>query len=440
MLREDDAGRGGPNVRRIRGVTGATVVALVALLVGPQGPRTAPAFAQDAASQDDLDRAHGDLEVAQRSLREVEAQLQRARGAVDAVESRLAGASADLRAVETELAEAAEVLREKQLVQRAAALELAEAMRTMDDRIADWESTREEVNVRIAEAYKHGASSATGLLFEGVTRAGDLHEAAVAVRTVRGVVERDRDLLRRNRDLTVAANDARAELAELRAVARSEERAAGREQRRVEELVRRQARIVGDIGEDLAERERILAGIENDRAASAVLVQQLAERVRELSIQLDEVLFAAIDIPIDGPPPVWAPALPARGRPWAPAIEAVAAGVGVDGRLLAALVWTESNFTPTAVSHAGAIGLAQLMPGTARGLGVDPWDPVQNLTGGARYLRSQIVRFGSVELGLAAYNAGPGAVQRYDGIPPYAETQMYVLRVLERYERIRSAG
>jgi hypothetical protein len=118
-----------------------------------------------------------------------------------------------------------------------------------------------------------------------------------------------------------------------------------------------------------------------------------------------------VDLDVHGPPPAWASRLPAAGRPYAAAIEATAARHGIDGRLLAALVWTESNFRPDAVSHAGALGLAQLMPGTARGLGVDPRDPLQNLDGGARYLRTQLDRFGRVDLALAAYNAGPGRVQ-----------------------------
>jgi soluble lytic murein transglycosylase-like protein len=88
--------------------------------------------------------------------------------------------------------------------------------------------------------------------------------------------------------------------------------------------------------------------------------------------------------------------------------------------------------------HAGAIGLAQLMPGTARGLGVDPYDAWQNLVGGATYLRIQLDRFGQVDLALAAYNAGPGRV--VDGrVPSITETQLYVLRVLERYNAIVAA-
>lgn len=94
------------------------------------------------------------------------------------------------------------------------------------------------------------------------------------------------------------------------------------------------------------------------------------------------------------------------------------------------LVTVESNWKPKAVSRAGAIGLAQLMPATARKLGVDPWDPRQNLEGGARYLSQQYRRFRTWRLALAAYNAGPEAVAKYGGVPPYRETQAYVKKIL----------
>jgi hypothetical protein len=135
----------------------------------------------------------------------------------------------------------------------------------------------------------------------------------------------------------------------------------------------------------------------------------------------------------------WKAALPARGAPWANAIEDAALRAGVDPRLLAALVWGESEFTPDAVSRSGAIGLTQLMPATAAGLGVDPTDPIQNLDGGARFLASMIRQFGSVELGLAAYNAGPGTVRRTGGIPPIPETQAYVPKVLGYYYALGGA-
>ncbi len=101
--------------------------------------------------------------------------------------------------------------------------------------------------------------------------------------------------------------------------------------------------------------------------------------------------------------------------------------------LLEAVVWQESRWRANAVSHAGARGLAQLMPGTARYLGVDPDDPMQNLEGGARYLREQLDRFdGDLEKALAAYNAGPGRVIRAGGIPDIRETKLYVAAIMGR--------
>lgn len=113
-----------------------------------------------------------------------------------------------------------------------------------------------------------------------------------------------------------------------------------------------------------------------------------------------------------------------------PLFQAAGARYGVDPALLSAVARAESGYNPAAVSRAGALGLMQIMPATAAGLGVDPRDPAQAVDGAARYLAAQLERFGSVELALAAYNAGPGAVERYGGIPPYAETQNYVKRVL----------
>ena len=133
-------------------------------------------------------------------------------------------------------------------------------------------------------------------------------------------------------------------------------------------------------------------------------------------------------------PDGWAAGLPPAGRRFADDITAAARDAGVDPRLLAAVAWSESGFDPSARSSAGAQGLVQLMPRTAASLGVDPLDPSQALAGGARYLAQQLSAFsGSPELALAAYNAGPTAVRRHGGVPPYAETQRYVTTVLDRY-------
>lgn len=112
--------------------------------------------------------------------------------------------------------------------------------------------------------------------------------------------------------------------------------------------------------------------------------------------------------------------------PFLNAARAAATRHGVPADLFLRLVQQESGWNPNARSVKGALGLAQLMPATARALGVDPLNPEQNLDGGARYLRAQYETFGTWRLALAAYNAGPGAVTRHGGVPPYAETQNYV--------------
>jgi soluble lytic murein transglycosylase-like protein len=110
--------------------------------------------------------------------------------------------------------------------------------------------------------------------------------------------------------------------------------------------------------------------------------------------------------------------------------KAAAAKHGIPEDLFLRLIQQESGWNPGAVSHKGASGLAQLMPATARKLGVDIDDPTENIEGGARYLKMMYDKFGSWRLALAAYNAGPGAVEKHGGVPPYAETQNYVKAIL----------
>ncbi|SOE01171.1 transglycosylase SLT domain-containing protein [Blastococcus haudaquaticus] len=125
------------------------------------------------------------------------------------------------------------------------------------------------------------------------------------------------------------------------------------------------------------------------------------------------------------------------GVPYADLFTRAGARHGVDPSLLAAVAAKESSFNASAVSPAGAQGLMQFMPATAKGLGVNPLDPNSAIDGAARYLSSLSQQFGSTELALAAYNAGPGTVSKYGGIPPYPETQNYVRAVMTKAEAYR---
>jgi soluble lytic murein transglycosylase-like protein len=126
---------------------------------------------------------------------------------------------------------------------------------------------------------------------------------------------------------------------------------------------------------------------------------------------------------------------------FATALTQAASSANVSPTLLAALVWQESRWNPQAVSPKGAMGLTQLMPGTARDLGVNAADPIANLHGGARYLRQLLDQFdGNVEKALAAYNAGPARVRSAGGVPAIAETKAYVASIVRRIASISTGG
>ncbi len=177
-----------------------------------------------------------------------------------------------------------------------------------------------------------------------------------------------------------------------------------------------------------------------------VVAPKTGDVVKVQKVDLDKATTIRRVLPDAGAPAVSAKSadagtaltgLPAAGRAYASQITSAAKAAGIDPALLAAVAWTESGFDPEAGSPAGAQGLMQLMPRTAAGLGVeDPTDPAQALAGGARYLKQQIDAFGRVDHALAAYNAGPTAVRRSGGIPPYEETQSYVTRVLDRFRAL----
>lgn len=117
-------------------------------------------------------------------------------------------------------------------------------------------------------------------------------------------------------------------------------------------------------------------------------------------------------------------------------IKETAGRYNIDPALVKAVMMAESGGNANARSSAGALGLMQLMPSTARGLGVNnPLDPIENIEGGTKYLKRMVDEFGDIKLALAAYNAGPGAVKRYGGVPPYKETQRYIVKVLDLYSK-----
>jgi soluble lytic murein transglycosylase-like protein len=129
-----------------------------------------------------------------------------------------------------------------------------------------------------------------------------------------------------------------------------------------------------------------------------------------------------------------------RLAPFMNVIRAAAHHYKLPPELVAGVIWQESRGNPKAVSHVGAMGLMQLMPATAKHLGVkNAFDPVQNIFGGAKYIRQMINQFGRVDYAVAAYNAGPGNVKKYGGIPPFRETQDYVPKVLGNAKNFRVA-
>ncbi|MDO4204733.1 MAG: lytic transglycosylase domain-containing protein [Selenomonadaceae bacterium] len=132
---------------------------------------------------------------------------------------------------------------------------------------------------------------------------------------------------------------------------------------------------------------------------------------------------------------------PAAANGYAPIINAAAQRNGVDPGLVNAVAAVESGYNQNAVSSAGAVGIMQLMPETAAYLGVNPYDAASNIEGGAKLLGSQLRQYnGDVAKALAAYNAGPGAVEQYGGIPPYTETRNYIQRVMDIYRQTSGTG
>lgn len=412
-----------------RRVAGLLVAALVAMLHAPAGAQP--------ESLDRLEETRSDLDVARSSLDELNRRLDAAQRALAEVDARLAGATSGLHDLEGRLRHAEQRQAAAAEEARQAGEQVAEADAALAETVAAWKARRAEFEDRVAAAYKHGSAWGVSLLTESFFEARDLHELAVNVRTVQAIMDQDLHAMRRARQLALDAVQARREVTDLRRAALDTQREADAARDAVAGLVEQQRAVIASIEEQRAKRQQILDEVAGDRQQMVTLISRLTQKAARLTSRLNADLAAAATGAFDGPMPDWSARLPQPGRQWAPPITGAAGRAGISPELFAALVWAESYFQPGAVSHAGAIGLSQLMPATASALGVDPWDPIENLVGGSRYLRMQIDRFEEIDLALAAYNAGPGAVERAGRrVPDNVETQMYVLRVLEYWERI----
>jgi soluble lytic murein transglycosylase-like protein len=438
------------------------LVLMLALLmvltpVGPGGITATPALANA-----ELDQAERERAQVEERLEEVQRRLEQISAEIAEINDRLNLATSELRSIRNDLRLAEEGIAEAE-ADEAIALELIEIADTrLTELEAELASTIERLQRRIVQTFKHGRPASLDIVMRGTVGALDLHEIAVTRATVERITDDDRRLVRSIEELAAEQEELIAAATAARVAAVTARDEAVRQRARIATLEEEQRRVVATIRADQARRQAVFDELESDRAALAALAAMLAERIRALQLGVGNVILP-IGTSVSGVPS-WASRLPAHGQPYAALIHQVSASEGIDGRLMAALIWTESSFRPNAVSRVGAAGLSQLMPGTARSLGLrvdssvdQRFDPEANIRAGARYLRRHIVNYGSVELGLAAYNAGSGRVSQcrlgnptpwqnpctnqtsLGGIPPFTETQLYVggsRGVLARYQTI----
>lgn len=395
----------------------APLAALTVLLLSLPMDAAAQVPAERASVEEEHQRAAEERDAAQARLAELTDLL--AAGAAQMNDLGEELRTLELDAASARRAEEAARQRGAAIQERLAAAEarLAHVEEILDQRTAD-------LAARAVELYKRGS---------GPDRRVDLlaslgGDGTIADRLpyLEALALKDATLREDAEAVVAVAAAARARVAELRDDAREQERLAAEAAEAAEGLRTRQADVLVATQAEQSRREQLLAELDADLAARQALVERLDVQARTLDLGL------ATGGPASS---AWVARLPAEGQRWGPAIVDAAASSGIDPRLLAAVAWTESNFRANAVSPAGAVGLCQLMPATAAGLGVNPYDPLDNLRGGAAYLRELLDRYpGRAELAVAAYNAGPGRVT--DAIPAIPETQVYVTRVLGRFEEL----
>lgn len=348
-----------------------------------------------------LRAAERDIIAAEERLLRLQGELGLLEEAIEAATARQHTAAADVLGAQREAEEAA------------ARIDAADAAR---------EEAVARLGARAATVYKHGTTRSEQQMFALLARTDDPHDVSISVRVYDRVLREDRAVVAEATAAIEAAREAHERAEQTARDAAFAEDLARSAVAELYDLRVEQAELTALAREERGQQRTRYAELARDVDVAALIAARLTEQVAAYGPGL----------PAGGDEQRWMTRLPASGRAWADPIAAAARRHGVDPALLAALVWTESGFRPSAVSPAGAIGLTQLMPDTARSLGVDPRDPRQNLDGGARYLRQQLDRFGRVDLALAAYNAGPNRVAAAGGVPDILETRLYVSRVLER--------
>jgi len=412
----------------------ATLLVVVSALLAPVLAAPAPAVADIGRTQQELDRVSRDLQA-------LVAQLDQIADEIEAIDRRLGNANSTLRRIRADLAEAEQGIEVARADEADAVQRIAEAELRLAEVIEEIALTRDRLQGRLVQTFKYGRTTSVDIVMRGTVGALDLHEMALTLNTVGRITDDDRGLVAAMEALAVEQRELIAAATEARVAAVEARDAAVRQRNRIAELEAEQRGVIASINADRARRKAVFDELEADKDKLAALAAVLAQEIRRLQMANLSVIMPPGGVFVGVPD--WSGRLPLSGQPYASLIASAGAMQGIDGRLISALVWSESAFRPHAVSRAGAAGLAQLMPATARGLGLrvdssvdERFDPDLNVNAGARYLRAQIIRFGSLELGLAAYNAGPGNVIRYGGIPPFAETQFYVYIVMRRYAQI----